>query len=506
MQNNKIVETDFFAPIIFGIILALPFLFAGFWWLAWCGLIPLLILIERSPSYKKTMSICFAYGFSFYVASLYWLYYTSLIGLIIVAAYCSLYFVLFGFILKAAIEKKRPSTLVYIIFASCLWVACEFIRSHLFTGFGWNQLGYSQFEKIKIIQIADFSGVYGVTFTVVYINASLKDIAVNLKNLLLYKRKIVIKETAIALSCLIIILLSYAYGDIKLNEKLSDRTMKVSVIQGNIAQHKKWENFYKDMIMDKYIRLSSMAAIDRPDLIVWPETSLPGYLEEYDLYKEVSDFAKDVRTPVLIGAPRMQTYNQGYYNSAVLFSKEGEMIDFYDKIHLVPFGEYIPFRKVMGFLYRYYDIAEFSPGDIYTIFKVDGYNLSVLICFEDAFEGLVRNFVRRGADFMINITNDAWFYESAEPRQHLSASVLRAVENNKSFIRAANTGISGFIDPYGRIISKVKKGKKDVCVSGFSTAEVPLSENMSIYTRLGNVFVLSCIVFILSYLFKPSRK
>jgi apolipoprotein N-acyltransferase len=425
--------------------------------------------------------------------------------LIIAAAYCALYFVLFGFILKAATEKKKLSTLSYIVFASCLWVTCEFIRSHLFTGFGWNQLGYSQFEKIKIIQIADFSGVYGVTFIIVYINAALKDIAVNLNNFLLYKRKIVLKETAIALSCLIIILLSYAYGDIKLSRKLSDRTMKVSVIQGNIAQHKKWEDFYKDMIMDKYIRLSSMAAIDRPDLIVWPETSLPGYLEEYDLYEKVSGFAKDAQIPVLIGAPRMKTYNKGYYNSAVLFSKEGKMVDFYDKIHLVPFGEYIPFRKALGFLYRYYDIAEFSPGDIYTIFEVDDFNLSVLICFEDAFEGLVRNFVRRGAGFMVNITNDAWFYESAEPRQHLSASVLRAVENNRSFIRAANTGISGFIDPYGRVISKVKKGKQDVCVSGFSTAEVPLSENMTIYTRWGNIFVLFCVVFILIYPLKPTR-
>ncbi len=503
--KNNILR--FYAVAAFsGILLALPFLFAQLWWLVWFGLIPLLILIEKAPTFKVVVRLSLVSGLTFFATSLYWLYYTSVIGLIIVVAYCSLYFVFFSSVLKYILNKKKPSAFSSVFITASIWVVCEFIRSYLFTGFGWNQLGYSQFQNLRLIQIADFSGVYGVTFLIVLINAFLKDIILSFKEIILYNKKAVINKAALGFICLIMILAAYAYGDIKLNRELSQETIRISVIQGNITQHQKWETFYRDMILQKYIRLSRMASIDKPNLIVWPETALPGYLEEYNLYKQVSDFVKDVNIPVLIGAPRLDSYNNAYYNSAVLFSRQGKVLNVYDKIHLVPFGEYIPLKNVFGFLLRYYEIAGFAKGEIYTIFTLDDANFGVLICFEDAFESLVKTFVSRGADFMINITNDAWFYDSAEPRQHLSASVFRAIENRVSFVRAANTGISGFIDPYGRIISKVSKAGRQVCVEGFATTDIPVVNRRSLYTRFGNLFAGLCFFFLLFYYLLPARR
>jgi apolipoprotein N-acyltransferase len=468
-------------------------------------LIPLLVLIEKVPTYKLLARLSFISGVTFFLVSLYWLYYTSLIGLIIVVVYCSLYFVLFSFVLKYILNKKNPSSFSLIFLTASIWVVCEFIRAYLFTGFGWNQLGYSQFLNLRLIQIADFSGVYGVTFLIVLVNVFIKDIILSLKELISYNKRAVVSKALLSFVCLVMVLAVYAYGDIKSNNKLPQNTIRISVIQGNIVQHQKWEPFYRDMILQKYIRLSGMASIDKPALIVWPETALPGYLEEYNLYKQVNDFIKDINIPVLIGAPRLDSYDDSYYNSAVLFSQQGKIVNVYDKIHLVPFGEYIPLKNVFSFLYRYYEIANFSKGEIYTIFDLDSTDFGVLICFEDAFESLVRTFVSRGADFMINITNDAWFYDSAEPRQHLSASVFRAIENRISFVRAANTGISGFIDPYGRIINSVDKSGKQVCVEGFATADIPLLKQRSFYNRFGNVFVGACFIFLIFFYFKPAR-
>ncbi|MDP8261168.1 MAG: apolipoprotein N-acyltransferase [Candidatus Kappaea frigidicola] len=495
----------YIAAIFSGIILALPFIYSHFWWVTWFGLVPLLILIDRASTYKLVARLSFISGVAFFSTSLYWLYYASFMGLVIAVVYCSSYFLLFGLALKYIQNKKNPQAFSSIFITSSIWVICELIRSYLFTGFGWNQLGYSQFDNLRLIQIADFSGVYGVTFLIVLVNSFFKDIILSSREFVFYNKKVVVSKIVLGLVCLTIILGAYAYGDIKLNRELPQETIRISVIQGNIAQHQKWETFYRDMILQKYIRLSRMASIDKPVLIVWPETALPGYLEEYNLYKEVSDFISGVKISVLIGAPRVDSYNDAYYNSAVLFSKQGKVLNVYDKIHLVPFGEYIPLKGVLGFLYGYYEIANFSKGEIHTIFNLDNANFGVLICFEDVFESLVRTFVSRGADFMINITNDAWFYESAEPRQHLSASVFRAIENRVSFVRAANTGISGFIDPYGRIISKVNKSGKQICIEGFATADIPLVSQRSFYNRFGNVFVGFCFILLLFFYFKPTR-
>jgi len=192
----------------------------------------------------------------------------------------------------------------------------------------------------------------------------------------------------------------------------------------------------------------------------------------------------------------------------LLVSPEGELLDRYDKLHLVPFGEYIPLRKFFGFLETIVPIGDFSRGNGYTVFSMPPYKFSVLICFEDLFPGLSREFVKKGADFLINITNDAWFKKTSSPYQHLSASVFRAVENRVFLIRSANTGVSGFIAPTGKIISLVgDKSGNNIFVSGYKTQNIAVyKQGLSFYTRYGNIFIIICLLLALGRLITSKNK
>jgi len=273
---------------------------------------------------------------------------------------------------------------------------------------------------------------------------------------------------------IIILIPVYGYGWHALQQKFMDPDIKVSVIQGNIPQKEKWATEYVDSILARYQQLTLAAAKDKPQLIIWPETSVPGYiLDEPKIFKNIVSLSKKVNTHLLVGSPRESEKGGIYYNSAFLFAGSGEIKKVHDKIHLVPFGEYIPYKNMFWFL-QDSAIGDFSPGEHYTLFslpnnKQKSVQFAVLICFEDIFPSLVRRFRRGGADFFIVITNEAWFKISAEPIQHLAMSVFRAIETRCWFVRAANTGISGFIDPYGKVRAKVERGNEDIFVSGFKS-------------------------------------
>ncbi|HLD83016.1 MAG TPA: apolipoprotein N-acyltransferase, partial [Candidatus Omnitrophota bacterium] len=280
--------------------------------------------------------------------------------------------------------------------------------------------------------------------------------------------------------------------------------LKVSVIQGNIPQELKWRSDSKDYIMNKYLNLTRMSSIDKPDLILWPEASLPVVLEEEPGFiEEVRSFAKEIKIPLLIGAV---TKREGiYYNSAILFSAAGESLGRYDKLHLVPFGEYIPLKKYLPFLETIVPIGDINKGEEYTLFKlpITNYQLpitfSTLICFEDLFPELSREFVKRGAGFLVNITNDAWYKKTSAPYQHLQASVFRAIENRVFLARAANTGVSGFIAPSGKIISLVQgAAKRNIFIDGYQTQSMDSSgADKTFYTRYGDIFIILCVLILL---------
>jgi apolipoprotein N-acyltransferase len=458
--------------------------------LAWFGFVPLFLALNKK-SQKQTFLLFFITGILFWSGIVYWLVHVTLAGTIVLVLYLALYFGAFGLVIRPMTRRSTPYTLIFIPSA---WVLFEYLRSHLLTGFPWALLGYSQYLNLPFIQIADVTGVWGVSFLVMMVNVAIVEIIWSVTERLRSRLKIVV----ILLISFLFLTLSYGYLRLsRLSQINALDPLRISVIQGNIPQHLKWEESSRDFIIDRYLALSSEALKDRPDLIIWPEAALPVVLEdEPSYYERVKEFIKKTKAPLLFGAVSLR--NTLYYNDAMLVSQNGELLARYDKLHLVPFGEYIPLRKVLSFLETVVPIGDFSCGKEYTLFKVPS-QFAVLICFEDLFPNLSREFVKKGAGFLVNITNDAWFKKTSSPYQHLSASVFRAVENRVFLVRCANTGVSGFIAPTGGIISLVHdKSGNNIFVPGYKTGKIFASKQFSsFYTRYGDSFIIVCFLFML---------
>lgn len=450
---------------------------------------PLFFAIQNQSKIRAFL-LAYLTGVVFWLGTIYWLIHVTLPGMLLLVLYLALYFGIFGFIIaRYSLLAARCSFFTIPI----IWVILEYLRSYVFIiGFPWALLGYSQYLNLPVIQIADITGAWGVSFLVM------------MGNVFIYRvtgyglRDKVKKRNVPYLLSGLVFLFSLGYGFYKLSRDpypVSRIPIKVSVIQGNIPQEFKWDERYEKFIIDRYLSLSAKAVKDSPDLIVWPEAALPVVLEEKPLFLEkIKTFNRGFNIPSLVGA--VTARDNFYYNSAVFLSKEGRLLNRYDKLHLVPFGEYIPLKRILPFLETIVPIGEIERGKDWTVFELDERKFSVLICFEDAFPELSRGFIKRGADFLVNITNDAWYKKTSAAYQHLQASVFRALENRVFLVRAANTGISGFISPEGRIISLIHdKENEEIFISGYATQSIaPLVVKGSFYTRCGDIFVFVCLV------------
>lgn len=480
VRRTKYKVKDLLLCILSAGLLIFAFPNFNIWLFAWFGFVPLFFAIE-GKSKAKAFLLSYITGVIFWLGTIYWLIHVTLPGLVLLVLYLALFFGFFGLIISSNLQLST----YFLVLSPAVWVLLEYIRSHLFTGFPWALLGHSQYLNLPAIQIADITGAWGVSFLVMLVNAAIYEVTSAKKKYLLP---------------ILLLLITLIYGYYKLhNLPLAPcpLQLRISVIQGNIPQELKWDPAARLPIIDKYLDLSRKALKDKPDLIIWPEAAIPVVLEEEPFYLEfVRKFAKDMRTPLLIGA--VSTQGGLYYNTAILISGEGKLANRYAKIHLVPFGEYIPLRKILPFLETVVPIGDFAAGKEYTVFTKDAVRFSVLICFEDLFPELSREFVKKGAGFLVNITNDAWFGKTSSPYQHLSASVLRAVENRVALVRAANTGVSGFIAPTGEIISLVSaKEAGEIFVGGFKTQEIKFPEkSLSFYSRFGDLFIFVCILLI----------
>jgi apolipoprotein N-acyltransferase len=299
---------------------------------------------------------------------------------------------------------------------------------------------------------------------------------------------------------------SLIYGYTLTSRPLTGKKVMVSVVQGNIAQSKKWDAKYASEIMQTYTELTKKASKDRPSLIIWPETATPRAItENLSLLWQIRRIAGETGIPLLIGSSERQKFKKEdanqkrkYLNSAFLIrsNPKTQKPQRYDKIRLLPFGEYLPLReKVPWHAINIPEISGFARGKEFTVFKLPDFSFSVTICWENIFPEMVREFVKKDAQVIINIANEAWFGKSAAPYQFLSMNVFRAVENRVFVVRSANTGVSCFIDPYGRILDRVKdKNGLDIYVSGILSKPVILRESMTIYTRYGNYFAWLCLL------------
>jgi len=502
MEESPIRKTALFAPaVISGLLIVLAFPRFDLWPLAWIGLVPFLLsLWGKQPG--AAFRTGYVLGLVYFFGTLYWVYHSinhfgglslipSVAIVLLLCAYLSLYPAAFAFIYALMINRtKLPASLVAPVF----WLVLEFIRSYALTGFPWSSLGYSQYRFLPIIQVADVTGIYGVSFIVVAVNAAIADIVLlkkRLRDMPLYPTSVSIGAV---ISVVLIVLVSLGYGLWRLGQQRPGTDITVSVVQGNIAQDRKWEPAFQREVLDTYYGLSGEAAKASPQLIVWPETAVP-FIFNYDtgLAEELTAFQRGLGAHLLFGSVLLKERTKEktlLSNSAVLLDTTGKAIYIYDKIHLVPFGEYVPLRSVLFFVDKMVaGIGDYIGGASYLRAGTEFGSFGTLICYEIVFPGMVRKFYTGGGDFMVTMTNDAWFGRTAGPYQHFSMAVFRAVENRKPVVRAANTGVSGFIDSSGRIRAATPLFQRKVI-----TDTVRTDATMTFYTKYGDLFAFLCIV------------
>ncbi len=508
-------KSKWLPAIISGLLLTAAFPKMGISPLAWFALVPLFIsLREMHP--KEAFRIGMIAGLTHYLTLLYWVVFTMrtygylpwwqcVSLLVLLAAYLSLYFGFFALTLTHLCRKP----LHLFLLAPILWVGLEYIRSFMLTGFPWGIVGYSQFNRLHIIQISDIFGVYGISFLVVLFNA-----AVYLLLLFFAQKKwrgypVDRKQALLAIVLpLILISLGLIYGDMRI--KTMDEAMagasspRVAVVQGNIDQARKWDPAFQISTTKKYTELTLSAVSPQPDLVVWPETATPFYFEASPkLTRLVTDAVRQAGVHLLVGSPSVQgqSGNYQYYNSAYMVAPDGRATGRYDKVHLVPFGEYVPLKRVLSFVGKMVaQVGDFSPGEKGRILAW-GENeppIGVQICFEIIFPGLSRSLVKNGAGLLVNLTNDAWFGKSSAAYQHFSMAVFRAVENRRSLVRCANTGISGFVDPAGRIVAHTALFEDAVVVRA-----VPVLTEKTYYTRIGDALPIVCLIVMIALIGRP---
>jgi len=492
-----------------GILLALAFPSFDLHFLAWIALCPLLYAL-RDQSLKNGFWLGGITGLVYFAGTVHWVtnsvhFYggiplvpASLITLLL-CAYLALYPALFG---AAAVHLRNNRPGLFVIAAPALWTTLELARTYVFSGFPWSLLGYSQYRALPVIQMADITGVYGVSFLIVLVNAAIAEFALDRK-----KYRVLIAP-ALAMACVL------GYGFWKLSLPEEKAAITVSVVQGNIEQAMKWDRAYQSQTFEVYKRLTREVLTQKPDLVIWPETATPFYfnggsLNDQAMTADLVAFVRQNRVPILFGSPTYEVRpNRAIYgrNSAFLLAADGHTDALYHKMHLVPFGEYVPLKSALFFIEKMVQaIGDFQAGDEYTVMTVPSQGretkLCTVICYEIIFPDLVRRFVDNGATVLTTVTNDAWFGRTAAPYQHFSMAVLRAVENRVPVARAANTGISGFIDAKGTILSTT-----GLFTEAHLTRAITPGSTKTFYTRYGDLFSYACLLFTLVILTLARKK
>jgi apolipoprotein N-acyltransferase len=396
--------------------------------------------------------------------------------------------------------------------APLLWVSLEYVRSLGFLGFPWNSLGYSQYRQISVIQMAEFTGVFGVSFLIVFVNSGIASVIINLRRRIGAPTRAASTQKGffyvirvIAIVC-IVLGLSIFWGRnvIICGEGGGKSPLRAVLVQGNFGTDCYWEDNSSD-IMRCLSALSLGAAALEPNLIVWSETAVgenpeTAFAVNSRLRREISRMLKETRAYLLTGA--QYDCDGRDYNSVFLISPSCEVVDRYDKMHLVPAAEYFPFwrhTRLIEYLLR--DAGDFTPGVRQTIFEIPGGGkFAALICFEGIFGDLTRRFVKDGAEFLVNITNDVWSGSETSHHQHAAMASFRAVENRVYFLRLGNSGISRVINPRGVIEKELGAYR-----SGVLVGEVFPRSGQTFYTRRGDVFakVVLVITSLLFFLYCP---
>ena len=544
------LQPRYLAAIVAGLLLAAAFPkwnVAGLVWIA-----PgFLLFTALGQGSKTSFRLGYVAGLAHYLASLYWLLFIpfpagAIVGWLALSAYLALYPAVWVWLCWKLLPGKRVSQsnswwaaaeqffktnwwqrAGWAVLCAALWVAEEMIVGRFLSGFPWNFLGASQFRMLPLIQIASITGVYGVSFLVVWFSVSM---AVALLRVVRQPKTRWGWLLELRLPLVVLFAIAF-YGVSKLAQPAAvERQLSVALVQPSIPQTLIWDHSQDAARFDKIIELSKLALASKPDLLIWPESSMPNFTE--DNFHTITNLIATHKVWMILGADDAEPHpgatgpdHYDNFNAAFLLSPQGEYVATYRKQRLVAFGEYLPGARWLPFLRNLIPVpGDFTPGDhpvpfelkpvaaVYDRRASDGganqrlsqtsakvsVKLSVLICFEDVFSQLVRGYVEDDTDFLLNLTNDGWFGESAAQWQQAANGVFRAVENGVPLVRCTNNGLTCWIDEHGRIVQILSDESGNVYASGFMIAKIPLlsagqKRALTFYHRHGDWFGWGCL-------------
>jgi len=524
-------------------------------WLCWIALIPLIAAIWFSGeasrySWLRNLALGYVAGLVFFWTALSWLTTVTVLGWFVLQFYMAIYFALWAWfcgLLRPREKKesgaskwdqmlaqarsaapplrspwtKSANNLVLAFLLAAAWTTQEWLRGWVFSGWGWNGLGVALHGNWPLIQIAEFTGIAGLSFMVAFANVIL---LTTVRRLILEASTHTTRphfDLTLTMAAIVGVL---TFGLRAGQVSPATKPLRIAAVQSNVPQHQKFDPQFTIKIFDEFQRLSEIALRSNPppDLLIWPESSMPGpVLAEQESNKFVMDLAASAESDLLLGT--IDEDNLGVYNAALLISDGGERVQVYRKVHLVPFGEYVPGRHSVPLLARIVGDqvpGDFKPGNEFTVLSLTNSDVQVapLICFEDTIGELARRFVlpsetSPGANLLVDITNDGWFLRSAGSHQHLANAIFRCVETRRPMVRAANTGVTCFINEFGRVTQVLRDDTGSTFTEGVLTGEinVPTEHELTFYTRHGELFAKLCagitlIAILLSVMRQSMRK
>jgi apolipoprotein N-acyltransferase len=481
--------------LVSGILLALSFPRYGHPAFAWIALTPLIVPlfeIHRSwPAFRRGRAFLLGLvaGLGYFGGTVYWTgtvvsQYGGLswpVGVVVAAllvAYLALFPALFTLCLGWLGAKYGSRA---ILLAPAIWVTTELGRTYFWSGFPWLLLGYSQTTVLPIAQFASVVGVFGLSLLVATVSAALAYFAISRS-----------PESIITVVVVGAMLTGITmWGNRRLeNDVLIDqgRQVRVAVVQGNILQDIKWDPAHAERILDTYLTMTREAAGEGAALVIWPESSTPfPFLEDKARGEKIRQLVRETGIELLLGSDQTDA-NQMYYNAAFLVRKDGTVAGVYQKMHLVPFGEFVPLQQLLFFVGPLVQqVGGFTAGREMVMLPTSRGPISTAICYEIVFPRLVRQSVLAGSQLLTTITNDAWYGHSSAPYQHFLQAQMRAIEHGRYMARAANTGISGFVDPYGRVVQR-----SEIFVPEILVGDLRMLESRTIYGTIGDLFAYMC--------------
>jgi apolipoprotein N-acyltransferase len=463
--------------------------------LGWVALVPLLFAVQDCRP-GEAFRRGYVAGLVFFGMTTWWLVHVSPVAPFALTAFLALYTgaaaAWFASCAGGAADSFSRNLLAAIV-GTAGWVTLEWMRGHLVLGgFGWNGLAVTQHRNVPFIQFAGWTGVYGVSALVCWVNIAfyqtLRRFAHNFHAQQPLRRLSLEFYVAMTLVCA-----AFLHGLREVRVPEGEHTLRLALVQGNIPQTLKFDEREKPMILDRYRSLTESVLPLQPQLILWPETATPEALRyDLDSFSLVTNLTQLAQAYLVTGTMDVTPYSRPMeaFNAAIMIRPDGTVGEIYHKIHLVPFGEYVPLRKIFPFMKYLTPVTDsFERGNDHTIFELPGFNFGVVICFEDTLPEVYRGFVQRGVDFMVNLTNDAWFKDSPAAKTHLANAVFRCAETRRWLIRSTNNGITCAVDPYGVVRQSVEPFTPAAQVF---TATFSAKQPVTFYVEHGDVFVDGC--------------